>query len=43
MNWLMLFKEIIAVYVENHTKPVIKSTGLLTVETLGIYIVTTWL
>jgi hypothetical protein len=32
----MLFKEIIAVYVENHTKPVIKSIGLLNVETLGI-------
>jgi len=22
INWLMLFKEIIAVYTENHTKPI---------------------
>jgi hypothetical protein len=26
INWLMLFKEIIAVYTENHTKPIKKGT-----------------
>jgi hypothetical protein len=37
INWLMLFKEIIAVYSENHTKPKIQNTALLTVKADGSY------
>jgi hypothetical protein len=38
INWLMLFKEIIAVYNENHTKPIIKKNAALqTVKADGSY------
>jgi hypothetical protein len=32
MNWLTLFKEIITVYSENHTKPINTNEGLLIVK-----------
>jgi hypothetical protein len=34
----MLFKEIIAVYTENHTKPINTNAELLIVESDGTYI-----
>jgi hypothetical protein len=37
INWLMLFKEIIDVYSENHTKPINKNTALQIVKTAGTY------
>jgi hypothetical protein len=37
INWLMLFKEIIAVCSENHTKPTYTNTALQSVKTAGIY------
>jgi hypothetical protein len=37
INWLMLFKEIIVVYSENHTKPINTNSTLLTVEADGSY------
>jgi hypothetical protein len=36
INWVMLFKEIIAVYSENHAKP-IQNAALLTVRADGSY------
>jgi hypothetical protein len=36
INWLMLFKEIIAVYSENHAKPT-QNAALLTVKADGSY------
>jgi hypothetical protein len=38
INWLTLFKEIIAFYSENHTKHINKNEELLIVETGGTYI-----
>jgi hypothetical protein len=38
INWLTLFKEIIAVYSENHAKPIIQNEALLTVKGDGSYI-----
>jgi hypothetical protein len=35
INWLTLFKEIIAVYSENHTKPINTNAALLTVKADG--------
>jgi hypothetical protein len=35
INWLMLFKEIIAVYIENHTTPMIQQADLLIVTASG--------
>jgi hypothetical protein len=40
INWLTLFKEIIAVYCENHTKHINKLFGH-NAELGGIYVVTT--
>jgi hypothetical protein len=37
INWLTLFKEIIAVYSENYTKPIIQAAALLTVKAGGTY------
>jgi hypothetical protein len=37
INWLTLFKEIIAVYIENNTKPIHKNAALLTVKADGAY------
>jgi hypothetical protein len=37
INWLTLFKEIIAVYSENHAKPIIQNAALLTVNADGSY------
>jgi hypothetical protein len=37
INWLTLFKEIIAVYSENHAKPIIQNAALLTVKADGSY------
>jgi hypothetical protein len=37
INWLMLFKEIIAVYAENHMKPILQNKELLTVEAGGAH------
>jgi hypothetical protein len=37
INWLMLFKEVIAVYSDNHTKPINKNTALMTVQADGSY------
>jgi hypothetical protein len=37
INWLTLFKEIIAVYRENHTKPQIQNTASLNSKVEGIY------
>jgi hypothetical protein len=37
INWLMLFKEIIAVYSENHMKPINTIEELLIVEAGGTY------
>jgi hypothetical protein len=37
INWLMLFKEIIAVYSEEHTKPINTNSALLTVKADGSY------
>jgi hypothetical protein len=37
INWLTLFKEIIAVYRENHTKPINTNRTLLTVKADGSY------
>jgi len=37
INWLMLFKEIIAVYSENHTEPIIQNAELLIVKAAGTY------
>jgi hypothetical protein len=37
INWLTLFKEIIAVYSEDHTKPYTQCVGLLIVKANGIY------
>jgi hypothetical protein len=36
INWLMMFKEIIAAYSENHAKP-IQNAALLTVRADGSY------
>jgi hypothetical protein len=36
INWVMLFKEVIAVYSENHAKP-INTNALLTVKAGGSY------
>jgi hypothetical protein len=35
INWLTLFKEIIAVYSDNHTKPINKNVELLIVKAAG--------
>jgi hypothetical protein len=37
INWLTLFKEIIAVYTENHTKDTNNKADLLIVKAVGIY------
>jgi hypothetical protein len=37
INWLTLFKEIFAVYSDNHMKPQIQNEELLTVEAGGTY------
>jgi hypothetical protein len=37
INWLTLFKEIIAVYRVNHTRPINKKGELLIVEAGGTY------
>jgi hypothetical protein len=37
INWLTLFKEIIDVYSENHTKPLHTNAALLTVKADGSY------
>jgi hypothetical protein len=37
INWLTLFKEIIAVCCENHTKPININAALLTVKADGSY------
>jgi hypothetical protein len=37
INWLTLFKEIIAVYIENHTKPINQNAALLTAKADGSY------
>jgi hypothetical protein len=37
INWLMLLKEIIAVYPENRTKPLNTNYRLMTVNTAGTY------
>jgi hypothetical protein len=37
INWLTLFKEITAVYSENHTKPINKNATLLNVKADGSY------
>jgi hypothetical protein len=39
INWLMLFKEIIAVYRENHTRPINKDMdfSLLTLKVYGTF------
>jgi hypothetical protein len=37
INWLTLFKEIIAVYAENHTKPTNTNEASLTDKTDGTY------
>jgi hypothetical protein len=38
VNWLMLFKEVILVYTENHTEPINTNTELLFVKAAGTYI-----
>jgi hypothetical protein len=35
INWLMPFKEIIAVYNENHTKPINKNAALMIIKAGG--------
>jgi predicted alternative tryptophan synthase beta-subunit len=35
INWVMLFKKIIGVYIENQTKPINKEKGLLIVKAGG--------
>jgi hypothetical protein len=35
INWLMLFKEVIAVYREKHKKP--QTAGLLIIKVVGTY------
>jgi hypothetical protein len=37
INWLTLFKEIIAVYSENYTKPINKNAELLILKSAGTY------
>jgi hypothetical protein len=37
INWLTLFKEIIAVYSENNTKPIHLNAALLIVKAAGTY------
>jgi hypothetical protein len=37
INWLMLCKEIIAVYSEKHAKPINKKAALMTVKADGSY------
>jgi hypothetical protein len=37
INWLTLFKEIIAVYSENHMKPINTKWGLLIAKADGTY------
>jgi pantothenate kinase len=37
INWLTLFKEITAVYIENHTKHTNKNDDLLVAEAGGAY------
>jgi hypothetical protein len=37
INLLMLVKEVIAVYIENHTEPINGSSELLTVKASGTY------
>jgi hypothetical protein len=37
INWLMLFKEIIAVYSENHAKPINTKCRITTVKAGGSY------
>jgi hypothetical protein len=36
-NWLMLFKEMIAVYSENHVRPINTNTVLQVVKIAGTY------
>jgi hypothetical protein len=38
INWLTLFKEIIACYSENHKKPIIQNALLVIIKTGGAYI-----
>jgi hypothetical protein len=37
INWLMLFKEMIAVYTVNHTKPINTNANLLIDKAAGTY------
>jgi hypothetical protein len=37
VNWLTVFKEIIAVYSDNRTKPIDKNADLVTTKGAGIY------
>jgi hypothetical protein len=37
INWLMLFKEIISVYRENHAKPINTKCNILTIKADGSY------
>jgi hypothetical protein len=37
INWLMMFKEIIPVYSDNHTRPKIQNEELIIVEAGGTY------
>jgi hypothetical protein len=37
INFLTLFKGIVAVYIENHAKPINKNAALLTVKADGSY------
>jgi hypothetical protein len=43
INWLTLFKEIIAFYSENHMKPTKKQNAVLLIENQVVHIVTTGL
>jgi hypothetical protein len=38
INWLMLFRSVICIFTENHTKPININEGLLIVEADGAYI-----
>jgi hypothetical protein len=40
INWLMLFKEIIAVYIENHTKPINTKFSITDLSKQIVHIVT---
>jgi hypothetical protein len=37
ISWLMLFKEVITVYTENHTEPIHKNVELVIVKAAGTY------